>query len=281
MRVKGGYLVAYPVILYKSLGRTSGATLAASSTESGYSVNDAFDLRGWKVWKSGTVTTGITIDIDLGSDTGTADTIGLINHNITSEGGTVELRADTAAGPNPPTTVRQAAYTPTYGDVDLKTFSAASNLRRWRIVLAKGGNFTNKPYIGELFIGSRTTLPEYPAPDLDPFLKQTEGTITHSHGGQYLGAVTRGRVHRFNIATGEAGMVRSFHTSDLTTFIDSHYDLFRPFIYQVDSDDTDFKRPVYVVKPPDGTHSRQAVGGVWNRLRTTLPAVEAHMEAAP
>lgn len=273
--------MAFPVILYTSLIRTTGAILAASSTESGFSVNAIMDFKPWLMWKSGTLVTGITIDIDLGSDIGTADTIGLVNHNITSEGGTIELRADTSAGANPPTTVRQAAYTPAYGDVDLKTFTLASSLRRWRLVLAKGGNFVNKPYFGEIFIGQRTTLPEFMDPAMDPFNKATEASIKHSEGGQYLGAVTRGRTHREPLNIGiAAGMARSFYTSDINAFIDSHYDLYRPFFFQIDSADTDFVRPFYLVKPPDGTHRRRAINGMWNRLGLTLPAVEAYMEVA-
>lgn len=273
--------MAFPVILYDSIGRTTGVTLTASSTESGYAIADAFDLKGWKVWKSGTVTTGITIDIDMGSDTGSANTIGLVNHNITSEGGTIEVRADTAAGPNPPTTVRQAAYTPTYGEVDIQTFTLASNLRRWRLVLAKGGNFTNKPYLGEIFLGTRTTLPDLLNPDTDPFLKGVEGSIARSKGGQALGATLRGQTHRFTMAFGgDAGMSRSFYTSDLNGFIDNHLLKYRPFIFQVDSADTDFKRPVYVVRGDGSPVDRRAVGGVWSRLIFSCPVEEAHSEAA-
>jgi hypothetical protein len=273
--------MAFPVILYDNILRDAGATITASSTESGYSDDDLADFHGWKVWKSGTVTTGITIDIDLGGDTGTADTIGLVNHNITSEAGTVELRADTAAGPNPPTTVRQAAYTPTYGDVDLKFFSAASNLRRWRIVLAKGGNFVNKPYIGELFIGSRTTLTEYLAIDTDPFFRQTDSITERSEGGQHLGAVLRAQTHRGEIALGPAGASRSgLFTNNLNTFIHDHYDRSRPFFFQVDADDSEFARPFYLVKAAGAGHTRLAVGGVWSRLTLRLPVQEAHGEAA-
>lgn len=270
--------MAFPVILYKNLC-TAGA-ITASSTESGFAASAIADYKPWSLWKSGTLVTGITIDIDLGFDTGSADTLGIVNHNLTSQIGTLEVRADTSAGPNPPTTVRLAAYTPTYSDVELKTFTLASNLRRWRIVLARGGNFLEKPYFGEIFLGVRTTFPEYMSPEMDPFNKQTEASIQHSEGGQYLGAVTRGRLHRepLNIGVG-SGMLRSFYTSDVNTFIDTHYDLYRPFFYQLDSADTDFMKPVYLVKPADGQHRRQSIGGVWSRLGLNLPAVEAFSEA--
>jgi hypothetical protein len=223
--------------------------------------------------------TGITIDIDLGADTGSADSIGLVYHNITSEAGTVELRADTSAGPNPPTTVRQAAYTPTYGDVDLKTFSTATNLRRWRIVLAKGGNFANKPFIGELFIGTRTTLTEFLSPDIDPFLKQVGASSEQTEAGHYAGAVLRGQMHRFTLGFGDQGGSRTA-MAPVMTFLDNHAYRLRPFIFQVDSDDNDFKKPVYIKKTGDGEIGRRAVGGMWSRLGLSIPCEEAWTETA-
>ena len=271
--------MAYPIILYDTLLRNAGATITASSTESGFSDDDIADYLPWKMWKSGTLVTGITIDIDLGGDTGSADTIGLVNHNITSEAGTVELRADTSAGPNPPTTVRQAAYTPTYGDVDLKTFTLASNLRRWRIVLAKGGNFTNKPYIGEIFIGTRTTLTEYMSPDIDPYLKQVETSSERTEGGHYAGAVLRGQTHRFTLGFGDAGGNRTA-MAPVMTFLDNHAYKLRPFIFQLDSDDASFSKPVYLKKTDGGDIGRRAVGGMWGRLGLSLPVEEAWTETA-
>jgi hypothetical protein len=163
--------------------------------------------------------------------------------------------------------------------VDLKTFTEAANLRRWRIVLAKGGNFTNKPFIGELFIGSRTTLTEYLNPEIDPYLKQVGGASERTEGGHFAGAVLRGQVHRFVLGFGEAGGNRTA-MAPVMTFLDSHAYLLRPFIFQVDSDDTDFKKPVYLKKTDDGDVSRQAVGGMWNRLTLAIPVEEAWTEAA-
>jgi len=272
--------MAFPVILYDTILRNSGATVVASSTESGdFAASYLLDFLPWKMWKSGTVVTGITIDIDLGGDTGSADTIGLVNHNITSEAGTVELLADTAAGPNPPTTVRKAAYTPTYGDVDLMTFTTASNLRRWRIVLAKGGNFANKPYIGEIFIGTRTTLTEFMSPDIDPFMKQVEAASERTEAGHYVGAVLRGQTHRLTLGFGDAGGSRTA-MAPVMTFLDNHAYKLRPFIFQLDSDDTDFKKPYYLKKTDGGDIGRRAVGGVWNRLGLSIPVEEAWTETA-
>jgi hypothetical protein len=269
--------LAFPVIAYLSHFRAAGVTITASSTDTGYSVNDLGDLRPWKVWQSGVLTTGITIDIDLGaSGAANADSIGLVNQNITSQGGTVEVKADTVT---PPTVVVQADYTPLYGDVDLQTFTAPGAKRYWRLTLKKGGNFATKPFIGEVFLGMRMTLPEYVSPDIDPFLKSVEAVSSLSEGGHYLGAILRGRTHRFNLALATAGAARSFYTSDLDAFIDNHVDLLRPFIFQLDSDDTDFKKPLYVKRTHDGMVSRKAVGGVWSRLALSIPVEEAYSES--
>jgi hypothetical protein len=269
--------MAYPVILHDNILRVTGVTITASSTESGYAAADLADLRPWKMWKSGTVVTGITIDIDTGAGGDNADTLGLINHNITSEGGTIEVKAD---GSNPPTTVRLAAYTPTYGDVELKTFTAPGAVRYWRITLAKGGNFANKPFIGELILGMRTTLPEYLDPGTDPFMRQTEAAVEMSEGGHVLGAVLRGQTHRMDLATSSVGMARSFWTSDLKAFDQNHLSRMRPFIFQIDGDDADFSKPYYLMKSPGGNVGRSAVNGVWSRLGFNGPVTEAWMETA-
>lgn len=270
--------MAYPVILYDSILRNSGATVTASSTESGdYAASYLYDLLPWKMWKSGTLVTGINIDIDLGaSGSDDADTIGLVNHNITSEAGSVTVYADAVTIG---TTTVQAAYTPTYGNVDLKTFTAPGNKRYWRVALTKGGNFTNKPYIGELFLGTRTTLTEFLSPDIDPFLKQVGASSEQTEGGHYAGAVLRGQTHRFTLGFGEAGGSRTAMAS-VMTFLDNHAYLLRPFIFQIDSDDTDFKRPVYIKKTGDGEVGRRAVGGMWSRLGLSIPCEEAWTEPA-
>jgi hypothetical protein len=272
-----GAIVAFPVILYLNILKNVGATLSASSTDTGYAIADIADYRAYKFWQSGTLVTGITIDLDLGaSGAANADTIGLVNQNITSQGGTVEVKADTVT---PPVTVVQAAYTPTYGDVDLQQFAAPGAKRYWRVTLAKGGNFATKPFIGELFLGMRTTLSEYLAPDTDPYLKTTEAVAQRSEGGHYLGAILRGRRHMFDLAFSDAGASRTFHQSDLDAFVDNHVDLLRPFIFQIDSADSVFSRPVFVKRRDSAAVERKAVGGVWSRLTFRIPVEEAWSEA--
>lgn len=219
--------------------------------------------------------TGITIDVDMGASSDYANVLGLVWHNITSQGGTVEVRADNA---NPPTTVRIAAYTPTYGDVELKDFASHASSRYYRIVLARGGNFTAKPFIGELWLGNVVTLPEYMDPGIDPYMKSTEAAGEFTEGGQYAGATVRCKTHRFTFGVSTIGMQRSFHTGNLDLFVDNHLDLLRPFIFQLDSADSKFQQPLYLVREGGGRMDRLAIGSSWTRLGFRCPVVEAWAE---
>lgn len=268
--------MAFPRLLWNNIVRQA-SSVTASSTDTGFSVAGAYDYLPWSLWRSGTLVTGITIDIDMGASVDWASCLGLVNANVALLGGTVEVRADTFT---PPTTVRIAAYTPTYNDVELKDFTSHAACRYYRIVLAKGGDFSAKPFIGELWLGNPMVWPEYLDPGIDPFMKSTEGAIEMTAGGHYAGATVRGRVHRFNLAVSSVGMQRSFHTSDVTLFVDQHLDLFRPFIWQTDSADSDFSKPLYLVRDEKGGVERLAVGSSWNRLGFKVPVVEAWMEAA-
>lgn len=270
--------MAYPVILWDSILRNTGATVTATSTDTGYSIASASDYLAWKEWKSGVLTSPIDIDIDLGaSGSDNADSLALINHNLTTLGATVTVYADaTTIG----TTTAQAAYTPTYDDVDLKTFTAPGNRRYWRIRIAHASPpFSAKPFIGEVFLGMRTTLPEFLDSATDPFFRQTEAGVEHSEGGHYLGAILRGQTHRQDLGVSSVGIARSFWTSDLKAFDQNHLSRMRPFVFQIDADDADFSRPFYLVKGEGGV-SRSAIGGVWSRLGFRTPVVEAWSEAA-
>jgi hypothetical protein len=77
---------------------------------------------------------------------------------------------------------------------------------------------------------------------------------------------------------GAAGSIRSFYTSDLNTFIDSHLMKYRPFIFQLDSGDSDFAKPYYLRRAEGSDVSRKAVGGVWSRLALTVNVEEAWSE---
>lgn len=269
--------MAFPKILYDSLCHDAD-TITASSTAAGYLDDDIADWRAFKIWKSGTTVTPITIDFDMGvGNTADADSLALINHNCLANTATVAVYYGAAS---PPGNLALAAYTPTSDDVEYKELTAHAASRYWRITLAHAAAFPNAPYIGEALLGLRTALTEYLDPGFDPFMKQVEVSGQRSQGGHYLGAILRGQTHRATISFGAAGMARTFYTSDFNAFLDDHAYKRLPFVFVLDSADTDFGVARWI-KVRDGDDiTRTAVGGVWSRLELSLPVEEAWMESA-
>src|SRR5262249_29861113 len=118
-------------------------------------------------------------------------------------------------------------------------------------------------------------------PDTDPYLTDIEGSVERAQGGHYLGGILRGQTHRGDLAIGtSAGMIRSFYTSDFDAFRDNHLNRYRPFLLQIDSGDSRFGRPYFLVKASGSQAVHKAIGGVWSRLAFKCPVTEAWSEAA-
>ncbi len=273
--------MAFPKIAYTNILRntSAGHTVSSSSTDTGFAVADIHDHRAFKIWKSGVTTSPINIDIDLGAAGAVdADYLGLINHNLNTLTGTVAVLAD--ATPTP-TTVRLAASTPGEDAVTYKEFTAPGALRYWRIqIVHSSPPFSAKPFIGELLLGLKTTLTEFMQPGFDPFHKQVEVASERSEGGHYLGATLRGITRRAEIAFGPAGGARAAFTSDLNAFLDNHAFKRLPFIFVLDTADSDFSSPRWLRVPDEADINREAVGGVWSRLILRMPVEEAIAESA-
>jgi hypothetical protein len=116
-------------------------------------------------------------------------------------------------------------------------------------------------------------------PDIDPYLKQVMTSSERTEGGHYAGAILRGQTHRFTLGFGDAGGNRTA-MAPVMTFLDNHAYKLRPFIFQLDSDDASFSKPVYLKKTDGGDIGRRAVGGMWGRLGLSLPVEEAWTETA-
>jgi hypothetical protein len=273
--------MAFPVILYRTILRNAGATITASSTAPGYAAaNVKSFLPTGEIWKSNSTVSPSYIDIDLGaSGSADADSILLVNHNMVAEGGQVKIYADAVT---PGTTTVQASYTPTSDAVDLKTFTAPGTKRYWRVEFNKGAAFTNAPYCGVILLGLKMTMPEYAAPGLNPFLHDIEafGNAV-ADGGNALGVTLRG-VQRRGVLRfgGDAGIVRSFITSDFNPFLVQRYRRYEPWGFQLDSSDSEFARAYYLKRPANAQTPLNAVGGTYGRFTVDVPFEEAYMEAA-
>lgn len=273
--------MAFPVLFWRNLLQNTGAIITSSSESDGFAASKLSKSRPWDPYKSAVLTTGITIDIDLGASGDTdADTIALVNTNLSSMAGTIEVKADAVT--NPPTTVRKAAFTPASDEVSLATFTAPGVMRYWRITLGGpgGGAFPSLPFIGDLALGLRTTMPEYLDAGLDPFMTDREAISARSKVGHYLGSVLRGKQHRQDLSFGgPAGIVRTFFTSELNAFI-AYAEQRKPYYFQVDSDDASFSTPFFVKLPDGAKIPRIPVSGTYNRIKMTLPVEEAWSERA-
>jgi len=271
--------MAFPLIGYLSVAELSTASITDPGTASGFAVGNLIDHRAFSLWKSDDTTSPINIDIDTGA-TGTADYLCLVNHNLATLGATVTLQSDSDPAYGSPSTL-QAAFTPPEDTVTFKAFSSGGE-RYWRVIItAPAPPFSAAPYIGVLKLGVRTTLTEMLNPEVDPFMSQVEVRGERSEGGHYLGAILGGKQHRAELAFGgPAGMARSFLTSDLNAFFDDHAFKRRPFVFVLDTADSDFSVARWV-KVPDGAEvSRAPVGGMWNRMVVRVPIEEALSESA-
>ena len=272
--------MAFPVIHWRNILRNSGALITASSTASGFAATNVKDFRSFTLWKSNSVASPSYIDIDLGaSGSVDADAIGVVNHNMVAEVGQIKIYADTVF---PPTNVAQASYTPTSDAVDFKTFTGPGAKRYWRVEFNKGAPFTNAPFCGVIFLGLKMTMPEYLAPDVDPFMHDIEVMTNRTAGGHAAGAILRGIQRRGTMNFGgPAGIVRTFLASDLNAFLTGRYKRCEPWVFQLDSADSDFSPAHYLKKPDGATAPRMPVGGVYARMTVPIAYEEAYMEAAP
>jgi len=260
------------------MAELSTSSITDPGTASGFDVNNLTDHRAFSLWKSDATTSPINIDIDTATSAD-ADYIALVNHNLNTNGATVTVLADTFT---PPTTVRQAAFSPGEDTVTFKGFTAPGALRYWRVVLTDPSPpFAAAPFIGVLKLGLRTTLTEFLNPEVDPFFKQVVVRGERSEGGNYLGTILGGQQHRAELAFGgPAGMARSFLTSDLNAFLDDHAYKRRPFVWVLDTADSDFNVARWIKVTDGGEINRTPVGGMWSRMALRLPVEEALSESA-
>jgi len=268
--------MAFPVILWRNLLAADGAVLNASSTDPEVDVTEVANDRAWDPWKAGSVIQPITIDVDLGlGGELDADCLGLVNCNLASQSGKIAVKYGSTF---PPTNTALAATFASDINAELFHFAAPGPMRFWRLELSRTSDFLTVPFIGDAWLGLKTQLPEFPDPDLDPFMQQDEVVSQRSKGGQFLGAIIRGQQHRQELRFGgDTGIVRSFFSSDLNLFYTSHAMQRRPFFFQYDRDDSELKRAFFLKVPDDQILSRIPVGGVTTRFKGSLWVEEAWM----
>lgn len=268
--------MATPLIIWRNIFRTTGAVITSSGTDTGFDVADVADHRADAGWQGNVLTSPQWVNLDALAAV-TADCILVINHNMVSNAGQLKVYADTV---NPPTNVAQAAYSPTSDVADFKSFSSLTK-RYWRVeFIDPAAPFTTKPFAGEILLGTKMDVGEYIAPDFDPFLHDIEAISNRSEGGHYLGAILRGIIRRGTARFGgDAGVVRATFTSDLTSFLQTHYRKLLPFGFVLDSADSEFSAARWMKKPDDARVPTMPVANTYGRFRFDLAMEEAIVEA--
>lgn len=268
--------MATPVILWRNLFRIPGAVITSSGTDAGdFSPAQVGDHKAYRGWQGNVLTSPQYINIDC-LTAQAADSILIVNGNLVANAGQMKVYADTV---DPPVAVAQALYTPTSDVADYKAFASLTK-RYWRVEFSDPAPpFASKPFVGEILLGTKMTMPEYVAPDVDPRPHDIVAFDEHSPGGHYLGVTYQGIARRGTLRFGgDVGVDRAFFTSDLRTFMETHYRKLLPWGFVLDSDDSEFAVARWYKKPKDAQSPNLPVANTYARFRLELPFEEAMME---
>lgn len=169
------------------LGST-GSSLAATSTASGYTLTDIYNMLETNMWKSAVTTDPQYITYDAGSgNTKTADYLAIIGHNLATIGATITLQYSTdnfAADINDAFT----GFAPTADTIILKEFTAPAAKRYWRLKIS--GTMSAAPYMTLCIWGSKTEL-DYASASFDPYDQDVKAAVNLSQGGFVTGIHTQ------------------------------------------------------------------------------------------
>ena len=231
--------MALPFILYANLADATGATLTASSTASGYDVNNLKDRNPATFWKStGSATEWIKVDLGAASSR-YVDAIGITGHNLwtqTVSGVTIEWSTDDV----------------TYSSVGVFSFSQAPmDLMGDRTYLQGGSNsvagtprywrFTFTSCDGPIQIaclcaGEKLELPEYMDHGFDIDALTLSSRWHQSRGGLYVGGVVEHVKQHIDLKFGPAALARTWFettgTPSWDDFIRNYWARGKPFWFK-------------------------------------------------
>lgn len=243
--------MAVPFILYDNLMDDSGVTLTASSTETGYDVNNLKDRLLYTYWKStGGATEWVKLDFG-GTTTRYADTIAIAGHNlqtVTSEWTVQYSDDDLSYSPASTSYYPQHTHIPADGITLVRslppsfTTGASSGHRYWKITFA----FCDAAVqVATILLGRRLDFTEYMDVGFDPDALTLQNRVNRSRGGTFVGQVVDHVQQRVKLKVGQAGFATSFLDSTSTTvpswndFVRNCWSKGRPFVFQWTGDQPD------------------------------------------
>lgn len=174
-------------IYYDSIPGTTGSLITATSATSTDVVENIYKMLEVNKWKAANTTSPhyITVDLQAGNPTKTADYLAILGHNLYSAGATVVLQYSTdnfAADINDAFTAEAVPADSVY----LKEFTQTASKRYWRLKLT---GHTVAPYMAICIWGNRTEL-DYASASFDPHAQEAKSTVNMSYGGYVTGMHT-------------------------------------------------------------------------------------------
>jgi hypothetical protein len=171
-----------PFILWDNI--LAHGTLTASTSLSGYEVDNIADMRTHTFWSASGAST-YTITVDLSSSTSLpANAVGLAAHNLHSIGSTlfVEYSSDGSSW------VTSKSFSAT-ADVPYITTYTEATAQYWRLRINCPATAT--PIIGVLSIGTALNFPRCPVVGTAPPSQGVKAVSNHSQSGILLGNVIK------------------------------------------------------------------------------------------
>jgi hypothetical protein len=212
-----------PMVLFKD--NMSGSTLTASTTATGYYVDNLKTGSTYDTWQPTSVTSHITVD--MGSPT-TVDCLAISAHNLGTVGTHVTLQysSDGASWSNvSDETLTPIDVAPTTDDTLLILLTSETK-RYWRV-----GFQIAIPTVGVIQLGERLTFPHGVSPSYVPLWQSQNVELLNSRSmtGQFLGnrVVRRGGDGQINLVPFEHSTLVS---TDVQLF-KTHYDNGKPFVF--------------------------------------------------
>jgi len=224
--------MANPIIIYSNI-LSSGVT--ATSTETDYSVDNIYDLRPYMFWKATSNATQY-ITMDYGSAT-SVDSLAISGHDFGTQGSDISVESSPN---NSDWTERMAAISPSDDTTIGKIFTTAS-VRYWRVKIDSN---TAAPKAGVIILGAKLLFPKQVSIPHTLLTSSIEADDSISKSGHLLGATYRYSPLKINPTF--KLITESFVTGSFKTFWDDHGKLLKPFVWVLNTADSDYDQGYFV-----------------------------------
>lgn len=225
-----------PILLAENI--LENATLTATSTESGYDVDNLKDRRRYTFWKADTTGTFyITADC---SSSQAADTLGITGHNFGSSSAQITLQVSD----DNTNWTDVITFSPSNDKSILKTFTQQTK-RYWRLKIVSS---ISAAQLAVLFIGSKLQFPRYISGDFDPSPENPVATTARSKAGYLLGSIIRHT--KITISVNFRNLTDTWIRNSFKSVWDTYLSQLKPFFWAWDIEN--FPDEIFYAAIPEG-----------------------------